>query len=254
MKSIENDSFQFILILVSTLIVGIFIEFVQARLQRLPQVGDLIRNMIGVMFFLFYLWPPRKVVFKKFLFLLQIATLLLVCSQMIPVVSAVVDDFYRRKQFPELSGFETPFEVERWQGKAGFELAREIKKSGRASMRVTLTTDKYSGAFLQDFPENWEDYRFFQFSVYNPSAEDLWVTCRIHDKMHTQSAQKYEDRFNRKYLIPNGWHTITISLGEIQKAPLNRHIDLRHVHGIGIYASQLPYPRVIYLDDVRLLR
>jgi hypothetical protein len=37
-------------------------------------------------------------------------------------------------------------------------------------------------------------------------------------------------------------------------APENRRMDMGQIQGIGIFAVQLPQPRVIYLDYIRLTK
>ncbi len=119
-------------------------------------------------------------------------------------------------------------------------------------MKVVMNTDAYSGVALKYFPGNWEGYRFFQFSVFNPDNDELKIICRIHDRRHTQGQQKYKDRFNRSFSILQGWHTITIPLNQVKQAPENREMDMQRIQGVGIFVVRLPHPRTIYIDDVRL--
>jgi hypothetical protein len=93
-----------------------------------------------------------------------------------------------------------------------------------------------------------------EFSVYNPSSEPIEITCRVHDRQHTRGPEPelYTDRFNRSYLSSKGWDSVTIDLEKIVHAPKNRQMDIGQIQGIGIFTVQLPQPRVIYLDDIRL--
>jgi hypothetical protein len=218
----------------------------------MPDANDLFRNIIGAMAHLFFLLPSRKTISKKILLLMQSGTVVLIGLQIVPVIIAFTDEYIARRQFPELSGFETPLEIQRWSGNADFIIDKKIKKTGKASMRVFLNTDKYSGVGLQYFPKNWEGLSDFQFAIFNPSSEDISITCRIHDKKHTEQDQRYEDRFNRSFSIRKGWNTIKISLKDIKHAPKNRQMNMHEIRNVSFFSKSLPYQRIINIDDVKL--
>lgn len=244
---------QCILVLATTMILGTIIELLQYGFHRMPDFRDLFRNIIGAMVCIFFLLSSRKTVSRKILFILQSCTIILIGLQIYPAIIAFTDEYIARRQFPGLSGFETPFEIQRWSGRADFTIDEKIKNTGKASMKVILSTDKYSGAGLQYFPRNWEGFRYFQFAVFNPSSDGISITCRIHDKKHTDQDQKYEDRFNQTFSILQGWNTITVSLKDIRNAPKNRQMNMHEIRNIGFFAKSLPYQRIIYIDDVKLL-
>ena len=252
-KALTSYPKQVFYILILTLVLGTFIEILQTGLDgRIPDIGDILRNIIGALVGLVFFLPSRKKFPKQWLFVLQLLVILLVSLQVVPIVNAFWDEKQAQKQFPLLSGFETPFEIYRWTGGATFAVQSEFKKSGNAAMKVVMNTDAYSGVALKYFPGNWEGYRFFQFSVFNPDIDELKITCRIHDRRHTQGQQKYKDRFNRSFSILQGWHTITIPLNQVKQAPENREMDMQRIQGMGIFVVRLPHPRTIYIDDIGL--
>ena len=152
-----------------------------------------------------------------------------------------------------LSGFETPWEIDRWQGSAEYAIDKDVHIEGHHSLRVLLGTGRYSGIGLKYFPENWEGARSFRFSVYNPTNEVLALTCRINDRRHEQDRHRYEDRFNRLYELHKGWTTIDIDTQDIRNAPKGRQMDMQHIQGVGIFTMDLPQARVMYIDAVRLV-
>ncbi len=240
-------------ILVLTLLLGTLIEIMQTGLDtRIPDMGDIFRNIIGALVGLFFLLPSRKNLPRKQLVVVQSLVILLVLLQIVPVLNAFWDENIAKRQFPLLSGFETLFENDRWTGDVVFEVSHENKKSGNAAMKVMLNTDTYSGVSLKYFPGDWTRYRHFQISVFNPDSEQLKLTCRIHDWQHTQGLQKYEDRFNQSFSISQGWHTISIPLEQVALAPENRRMEMQRIKGVGIFAVRLPHPRIIYIDDIGL--
>jgi VanZ family protein len=233
-------------------VLGGAIEVVQGESNRISDVGDLFRDMIGAIAGLFFLFPSKKIIPKTALRSFQIVTLLLIGSQMYPVFVAFSDEYRARNHFPVLSNFESPFEIQRWVGDSQFSVDSNVFRSGNHSLKVLLNADLYSGIALFYFPGDWEGYHSFQFSIYNPDTEMLSITCRIHDKKHVQGPELYEDRFNRKYVLRTGWNTITINMKDILLAPKGREMDIRHIMGVGFFATRLPHPRILYVDDVML--
>ena len=222
------------------------------RFQRTPDLGDLFRNLIGALCGIVFLGPTFRKIATTTRRAFQFFTIALVALQIYPVAMALLDEYRARHQFPVLSDFESPLEIQRWQGDADFRIDHTVYQSGQSSLRVNLNTDQYSGVSLQYIPQNWNGFSQFQFCAYNPSARPLSITCRIHDTIHTTGVQRYSDRFNRTYTLHHGWNTITIPLRDIQTAPDTRMMDLGHIRAIGIFATRLPHPRLMYLDDVRL--
>ena len=253
-KRISNSyPIQCILAFVLTMIVGVAVEFIQHGFhQRQLDSGDLFRNIIGVMVCIFYLLPSRKTISKKMLLSMQSITVTLFAFQIFPVIIALSDEYIARNQFPLLSGFETPFEIKRWSAETDLLIDESIKQTGKASLRVSLNTNTYSGVELRYFPRNWAPYNFLQFSVYNPSSEDMLIVCRIHDDERVQNGIRYEDRFKRRYLIPQGWHRINVSLKDVENAPKNRKMNMQRIMNVRFFTIRLPYPRIIHIDDVRL--
>ena len=158
------------------------------------------------------------------------------------------------KQFPVLSGFETPWEIARWQGNAAHSIDDSIHLEGSSSMRVLLGTERYSGVGLEYFQKNWKGAKGFRFSVFNPSKHGLSLTCKIYDQQHEKRRRRrYTDRFNQQYEFPPGWTTVEIDARDIRNSPKGRQMDMEHIAGVGIFAMRLAHPQEIYVDDVCLI-
>ena len=177
--------------------------------------------------------------------------------------------FYKRaglyflSLFPEFLGsgahflfrnIETPFEKYRWRGEAQRSIDDEIAYHGKSSLKIQLNTTEYSGVGLKYFPRDWQNYKALIISVYNPVLKPIKLTCRVHDRQHTEGPQLYGDRFNKSYVLDKDWNTIKISLEEIANAPRTRQMNIRQIYGLGIFAVRLPEPRIIFIDNVRLIR
>jgi hypothetical protein len=90
--------------------------------------------------------------------------------------------------------------------------------------------------------------------LYNPSAEPLWITCRIHGLAHETGNMAYSDRFNRRFPLQQGWNDLRIELAEVAYAPKTRRMDMAQIVNLGLFTVTVQKSRTLYLDDVRLTR
>lgn len=244
--------FQLLIIFGFTLALGSVIELVQSCFMRTPDVEDVFRDIIGALCYLAFLSPARKEIFKRFPYLLKTIALGLILLQIAPVVIALADEFRARARFPVLSDFESPSEIQRWEGNAHYSIDTEFAHSGQHALKVSFKNTQFSGVSLHYFPENWECYNSFQFYAYNSSPEMVPIVCRIHDEIHSRSDQHFNDRFNHTFHLTRGWNRIEIALKTVRNAPVNRQMDMRHIWGVGIFVWQLHKSYAIYLDDFKL--
>ena len=214
---------------------------------------DVIRDIIGCLIALTFYAPNRKTIPKTCLRIFQTISVILVSMAFLPLIAVIIDETAARHQFPVLSDFETRFEADRWTGDADFSTDNKIHSHGKASLKVVLKTSLYSGVGLKYFQGNWMNYNELQLSIYNPDTAPIQLTCRIYYRQHTRGIQLYEDRFNQSFSISNGWNLIRIPLSQVANAPHKRKMALNQIQGLGIFAASLPKPRIIYIDNVRLV-
>jgi hypothetical protein len=237
-----------------TLVAGVGIEWLQGGLQRSGDWQDLARDGLGAALALGFLPPYRSrwPAFCRRTGRSALAALGLLA--LLPLTLALTDEILARRQLPLLAGFETPLEMGRWSGSAARTRDRQVHCRGRWSLRLELRPGRYSGVSLSHAPGDWERYASLQMALFNPHDEVLEVTVRIHDRQHRNtSPQLYHDRFNRRFRLLPGWNRIEIFLAEVAAAPRDRSLDLADIAALGIFASSLPQPRTVYLDDIRLL-
>jgi VanZ family protein len=255
-QTISKERFlkQCIWVLSLALLFGILIELGQSGLDdRTPDIYDLTRDITGALVGLAFFVPSRRLLSKIGLRVFQAIVLIIIFVSIFPLGEALIDEAIARQRFPVLSDLETPFEIKRWQGHSKFEIDRKIFKQGKSSLKVLLNTDQYSGVELKYVANDWRNYKYLQFSLFNPSSEPTKINCRVHDIHHIKHGQDYYDRFNTSYLVPQGWSDIRISVKDIVNAPKNREMDLRHIQGLYIFVVRLPRPKIVYIDDVRLV-
>ena len=240
---------QWVTILALTLLIGVSIELIQYGGARTPDTGDVLRDMTGSLLVLVFgplgmnLQPANR---RRYL---KVSMIVLMLALLWPLSKSLIDEAVARYQFPLLSGFETPFELDRWQG--GKKLSVESISKGKL-LKLSLTTEKYSGTSLGYFDGDWTSARSLKISFYNPDKNALPLTLRIHDFQHTRGYQEYADRYNRRFLLLPGWNKVEIDLDEVEGSPSNRNMDMSRIYRLGFFTVSLPEPRIIYIDEVRL--
>lgn len=245
---------QWTIILLITLVAGVTIEFMQSGTGRTPDTGDVIRDLTGSLLVLVFGLSRSALRPVSWRISLQVSVLVLLLVQLWPLTKTLIDEAIARQQFPILSDFETPFEIDRWGGNARHSVQTMPSISQGRLLKLSLTTNRYSGIVLKHFDGNWRSFRTLTISIYNPDAAPLDITCRIHDLPHTDGYEEYEDRFNRSFLLTQGWNHIEIDLGEVKESPVNRSMDMSRILEVGLFVMSLPAPRTLYIKNVYLSR
>jgi hypothetical protein len=234
------------------LFAGSLIEWLQHLTQRAAQLEDVARDLAGSFLWLAFAPVHGARTGRKWRLGIRLAASIVLILLMLPLCRILIDEASARWQFPVLASFETPFEIERWSIRPDIDASITASPRTGHVLEIPLSTRRYSGIGLRYFPGDWHEYRFLQVELYNPDRAPLRITCRIHDLAHTRGVQHFEDRYNQRFLLESGWNTIKIDLQAVAAAPLHRSMDMRQIRGIGFFASSLPEPRRLYLDNLRL--
>jgi len=245
------SSFLFIFLLV--FFVGSGVELLQMLgTSRSPDIEDVLRNQLGcLMAFAFCIRPPF--VGRPWLLrLLRGGVLALLVVAAWPLSRSLIDEYLAARQFPVLADFETPFEPYRWNNVRQLQAETAIVRHGRKAVRVQLSTNKFSGVALFHFPRDWRGYQTLRWSVYNPQAAPLILSCRIHDVQHKKHNLEFHDRFNQQFTLEPGWNDLAVSLEKVKAAPRGRAMVMEQIEGFGLFVTGQSQPRVVYLDYVYL--
>ncbi len=244
---------QLLLVLGLAFLVGGVTELLQALTGRSASWQDLGLDLLGSLLAVVFAAPSRSKLQAGARQLLQLVTLVLVAWSLLPLFRVVTDELIGEQQFPLLSGFETPLEVTRWGGSASRFLDQQVAYSGQASLRVELSTHRYSGIGLKHFPGDWSGYRWLQMQLFNPETEPLQLHFRIHDQQHRRSGNAHSDRYNTSISLPSGWSQLEVPLAQVATGPKGRPMDLSQVAGVILFVGKLERPRRFYIDQVQLL-
>jgi hypothetical protein len=236
-----------------SVLVGGMTEILQSLVGREPSWRDVFNDVLGGLLAVLFFAPGRRQLRAPARHTTQFLLLLVVAWSLIPFSRALADDIISRHQFPLLSGFETPFEGTRWGGKSRRYLDEEIVYRGRKALRVELISGWYPGGFLNFFPADWRGYAALQMHIHHSLPEPLELHLRIHDQHYRAADNLHSDRFNSAVVLTQGWNRIRVPLVEVASAPRGRELDLHRVSGVGLFAVSLEDPRIITIDEVRLL-
>lgn len=229
----------------AVLAVGIMIEVLQYGTSREPDLHDIWRNLLGC--WLVWAWGLGKGQGRPG----ALAVLgLCLTFEFFLIGKTEFVDWQIQHQLPVVSELEHQRDLEQWSGEV--ELSHDFAAFGKASLKVQLDTDLYSGATLNRLPEDWRGFRWLKFAVYNPDADALQLTLRINDKKHEHGDYRYQDRFNTRLTAQPGWNHFAIDLDQVRSSPADREMEMGNIFKVVIFAVRLPAPRVIYLDDFRL--
>lgn len=233
-------------------VVGLSIELIQLNIDgRFFSWNDVITDLSGGAIAL--LWKTGRK-FPGFRSILSgFVSIFIVVVNLVPVATALTDEYRSHRDFPLLAGFESEAELSRWaNGRVLLSMVSSPRLQGRYSAKIILTTDEYSGVALQYFPGDWSGRKSLAFNVFNP-GQPISLHYRVHDYLHRGDTQPYDDRFNGKTILEHGWNEIVIPLKDIIEAPRGRKMDVTKIRGFGIFVMKQTERHVLFLDNVRLL-
>lgn len=236
---------RWLLLSVAIVAVGGIIEGIQSQIGRTASWEDGLRNLIGAWFGLFWSLPARRKVYVG-----RALASVLVLWQLSGLIPHAVSHVYRIQQFPVLSNFESPRDLDIWRGNV--ERVTNPVSEGRYSLAIHLGTQRFSGLGSYALQRDWRGYDELAFDLYNPGDEALPIVLRINDRQHEQAGPHYADRFNRGLVVQPGWNEYRINLEDVRGAPASRLMDIAEIQQVQLFVQSLEQPRTLYLDHMRL--
>lgn len=245
-KKFDLSRWQFSLATLAAVFVGGgLIEVIQSYTGRDGNWDDLLRDLSGTCVGLFWLRPPSVSVWLG-----RVVALAFLMPSLSTVFFEAWFQYQSMKKFPLIAGFESKIEL--YGQKSTAELSSQFRTQGHYSLQLNLTTERYSGISFERLFNDWSGFKQLSVDIYNPSSAPFNMVLRVNDIAHEKTGWVDEDRFNKRFQLTPGWNHLVFVIDEIQKTPANRLMDLSQISLIVIYAAQLPEPRTIYLDNLRL--
>lgn len=239
---------------IACLVIGTTIEVIQLLVHRDFSRSDIINNIIGGYIGLLSLYLFNKQNTLKTKSITFVLILFCIAVGLRHMERHLFDEFHIRQDFPLLSGFESKFEMERWENSLSFiKRSTEFVKEGSHSLKVDFLPGRYPNIVLRHFKGDWSDFSTFSYSVYNPTDVTHRIKMKVSDQKHIKRGLRFNDRFNRSVSLKPGWNTITTPLNEIQQAPKHRSMDLHKIKSFSLFTDKLPQPLTLYIDNIHLL-
>ncbi|WP_238582397.1 VanZ family protein [Cellvibrio sp. OA-2007] len=243
---------QWLVVTIIAIAIGAGIEFVQSFVGRNASVDDVLHNVFGVWLGLF--WGQKA---SRFIWCLRVVSCLLIAPAAWLVIDSAVAHATLRYQFPLLNGFESRQELQQLQANTAQVITQPthtLHTQGVQAVQITLGTLPYAGVALTGNYGDWSPYRILAMDFYNPEVESLELVIKISDYAHDRGDNNFNDRFNRRIMLLQGWNQVQIELQEVRSAPRQRVMQMDQISGITIFAAGLGLPRarVFYIDNVKL--
>lgn len=224
-------------------------EVLQGYTAREASVRDALMNVVGVLLATLFLYGLRFANGKRRLAAWTLSTLSLLPLLWNPLLLSVAD-WQMRRDFPLLFNGERLADRTLWSRGS---IDSGHPHDGEHALKLPLSTQPYSGSSLRHFPHDWRGHTRLKLAVFNPQAEALPLSLRVHDRAHDNGPQKHSDRYNRDFNAAPGWTELDIPLSHIEAAPTSRKLQLGEVSTLRIYYRGTPKQAyVVYVDGVRL--
>jgi VanZ family protein len=239
---------------IASLFFGAAIEGLQLLIHRGFSVNDIVNDVIGGYLGLLILIILNKQQTLIFRTIASVIFVLFLAVGLRGFEKHLYDEMVMQKQFPVLAGFESQYEMERWEfSRVNVRRSQQFVKSGKHSLEVDYLLGRYPNISLQHLKSDWSGYNKLMFSVYSPNYQDLKFEVKVYDKKHIENGGKYSDRFNENITLKHGWNSIEIAMSDIISAPKQRSMDIHEIKVFSIFTDNLIQPVTIYIDDIRLM-
>lgn len=246
----------------AVLLVGLGIELLQYGTSRQMDWQDIFRNLLGLWAAL-AIQPLASHISRSRLttWFLRIIVGALLIAEAAATAGVAIQQYKVSQLLPALYDFSQPDPSPFWKGPILREpILREpiapasgsTKSSPHSELRLSLSTNRYSGVSLYNFPSDWRDYSRLVIVLYNPQDHPLPMSLRINDLEHDLGDNAYTDRFNTRLVLPPGEQSFRLDLDLVRNAPAGRTMDMGTVRRLGLFASRLEEPKTVYLRDIRL--
>lgn len=232
-------------------VVGVAIEWLQGNVGRQSDWHDILRNLIGTWLVLAWMNRPgpdtRRAIAR---WCLRVTALVLLVVELNAVAEVAQRQYRIEHQLPTLYDFNASEPSHFWRGNV--YQAQDYVQDDDFSLRIDLGTNFYTGAALDNLPEDWRGYDALQITLYNPDPSPLEMTLRVNDIVHDRSKNPYSDRYNTRLPLESGMNRFRIPLSEIRQAPKSRDMDMNEIRRLVIFTTGLKQPRQVYLLQLKL--
>lgn len=240
-------------------IVAVLTELGQLLTQREPSLSDIVRDLGGVLIGLgLYtaIDPCFMALWKRQSYVLQIGAIILssclLVASLLPVLNLAYAYVQRNQAFPVIIDFQAGWA----QPFLGFNQAViqridapdilasvNVDQHHQQVSELTLDRGSYPGiSIIEPYPD-WSGYKTLTLDIYSPQVLAYSLVLRINDSQHDQA---YSDRFNQALTVNQGMNRFRIPLLNVQHAPAEREMDMRHISNATLFMMNIDGPVKFY--------
>lgn len=234
---------------------GGLIELLQFKIGRSMDAQDLytdvLGGLLGYCITLLTHAQCRRLKHRLFIFIASLAILLL---GFWPVYQVLHEDAMIAADIPVIASFETQPTLSRWslQSVNLFELDDNIKSAGHSSVKIQYEVAQYPSISLDVLYPDWLQYKYLNLSLYNDQDKELSINLKVFDRPHRRRGYRYNDRFNREFMLQPGWNRLQIRLLDIYNAPAKRSMEMQQIASLSLFLINPKKPMSVHLDNIHL--
>ncbi|MDF0748743.1 succinyl-CoA synthetase subunit beta [Marinobacter sp. 71-i] len=234
------------------LLVGAGIELLQYGTSRQVDWQDMLRNLLG----LWAVLAARPLASQTRLSLLTAWSLRVIIGALLlaqtgTTAGVAIQQYKVSQLLPALYDFSQPDPSPYWNG-AITPVPSDAPHSSQHELRISLSTTRYSGMSLHNFPADWRGYNELVIDLYNPQDQLFGMALRINDIEHDLGDNAYNDRFNTRLTLSPGPNRFRLDLSQVRNAPRGRAMDMQKIRRVILFATGIQEPKTVYLRDIRL--
>lgn len=244
----------------SVLALGAAGEALQAFTDREASIGDIGRNLFGIVSFLllyatFDSALPSNNPLRLHKLPLRVLVVVSLLLSLWPSARDLLQVRLQRARMPWIEHFEEPLTHNLVSANDSARIAIEAAPSAwqRNQSRVCTITlppqRRYGGIQIEQLPSGWQHYSQLCFETFLPAADSITMYLRLHDIHHNN---QNSDRFLCPLTIVPGVQKHCIELSAVANAPQTRTMDLQNMATLILFAPPPAESCTVYFDNLRL--
>ena len=152
-----------------------------------------------------------------------------------------------------LNDFENKKDLSDWQGP--MSLSKEFTAHGKSSLKLTSTEGKPVSLETQKIPQDWSNFEFMKFDIYNPSDRLYYGTLQISDEQGLDPQSEFKGQTysgDGKLYLNKGWNHFEFMVQTAMVEEGNRALDLKKIRKLRFSFGSTSNP--LFIDNIRLVK
>lgn len=253
-ERIASTVMQYLLTFVTALGIATLIEFLQVFGARSADLGDGLRNALGVTVFLgcYALFDDRLTrvyrLRRWIKALCLIALLVVPALALAPVAQAVRFEYTKFSQLPALMDFDEDWEYGLVL-RSGANIYPINAGTHAGWARAQFQSGVFASLLFKKFWRYWGSYSRLVIELHSEAAQPETLSLLVFDMDYVY---EWEDGFRHDAVLQPGANKITIDLSDIQRGPHSRQLQLCCIQAIELFRAREPRRLSIRIKRIAL--